>query len=167
MNACLLGYSALESASRKDPSDSYSPFDRFLFQRFADSVVATLTSRSDIPILSTAVDRTFENLISDINQLTFRRPPTEVHDVSKRILVGLFPPWLLPAYKRLFGGVPGFSAAMNAWVTHWTTTWLMGTSTVVPLDVDRYGVNATGTGLLVEKVCPDMTNCMYVLYLFI
>eukprot|EP01036_Dinobryon_divergens_P032188 gene32190-41728_t len=147
----MFGFSALESATKKDPSDSYSLFDRFLFQRFADSVVATLTSRSEAPILSTAVDRTFENLISDINQLTFRRPPTEVHDVSKRILVGLFPQWLLPAYKRLFGGVPGFSAAMNAWVTHWTTTWLMGPSTVVPLDGDRYGANATGTGLLVEK----------------
>ena len=83
-----------------------------------------------------------------------------MHDVSKRILVGLFPQWLLPAYKNLFSAFPGFSTWMNAWVTHWTTTWLMGPSTVVPLDGERYGPDATGTGLLVEKVRPSVPTCM-------
>ena len=155
------GVFALGCSARKDPSDSYSPLDRLLFQRFADSVVATLSSsRGDGPALATAKALTFANLISDINQLTMRRPSTEVHNVSKRILVGLFPQWLLPAYKSLFGAFPGFSAWMNAWVTHWTTTWLMGPSKVMPLDVERYGSNATGTGLLVEKVRPACTVCV-------
>ena len=148
--------SALECLARKDPSESYSPLDRFLFERFANSVVATLSSQRDSP-LATATARTFENLISDINRLTARRPSAEVHDVSKRILVGLFPQWLLPAYKSLFGAFPGFSAWMNAWVTHWTTTWLMGPSKVMPLDGD-----AIGTGLLVEKVRPSIPVCVCV-----
>lgn len=111
-----------------------SVFDNLLFERFASSVVSELESIRSVDdsqniALRTKNQLSFENLIFDINQLTFQYKPSKVNEISKSILVRLFPQWLLPSYKILFGPFASFSAWMNAWVTHWTTYWLMGSST--------------------------------------
>jgi hypothetical protein len=104
----------------------FNAIDSFLFQRFSASV-ANEVLKNNRKI------KDYEDLIQSINFLTFSRPKNEVNDIGKTILVKLFPPGLLPAYKILFGNFMGFSARMNTWVTHFTTPWLMGKSTVLDL----------------------------------
>ena len=75
--------------------------------------------------------RNYGQLMDLINQMTTTRPTTMVHDQGKNMLVRLFPKWLLEQYQWMFAApFPRFSAWMNAYVTHWTTNWLMGNSTV-------------------------------------
>lgn len=53
-------------------------------------------------------------------------------------------------YSLFIRPFPDFSAVMNAWVTHWTTRWLMGNSTVYDLELPD-GTIKKSQGLLVEK----------------
>eukprot|EP00981_Chlorochromonas_danica_P001181 scaffold262_cov164-Ochromonas_danica.AAC.5 len=98
----------------------------------------------------------YKELLDCINSLSFGHDSTQkLNDRSKSILVNLFPPGLLIAYKASFGRyLPTFSAWMNTWVTYWTTQWLMGPSRVLDLDVDQPEGNTITKKenlLLVEK----------------
>lgn len=106
-----------------DPYDSFSTFDKLLFQRFSASVAAEMGTESS--------PQNYGQLMNLINQMTTTRNTAIVHDQGKNMLVRLFPKWLLKQYQWMFAApFPRFSAWMNAYVTHWTTNWLMGNSTV-------------------------------------
>lgn len=92
-----------------DYADSFDPFDRLLFDRFAVAVSAELGGNKPAD---------YRRLIERINGLTASRArddPLEISDRSKNILTSLFPPGLLPSYKLLFSKFPRFSAWMNVW----------------------------------------------------
>lgn len=122
-------YLQLSPVDNKLPNDrtEFDAFNRLLFDRFSLSVQQEL--RLPKP------PSTFSNLIKNINKLTYTESGSRVSNRSKSILVRLFPPGLLPAYKVLFGSFPSFSAWMNTRVTQWTTQWLMGNSTVQDLEL--------------------------------
>ena len=106
-----------------DPYDSFSTFDKLLFARFSASVATEMGTKSS--------PRNYGQLMDLINEMTTTRPTSAVHDQGKNMLVRLFPKWLLVQYQWMFAApFPRFSAWMNAYVTHWTTNWLMGNSTV-------------------------------------
>lgn len=150
-----------------DPSKSFSWFDNILFQRFSQSVSTEIfkatapNTNSLSEIHESSQHWKYSDLIGSINSLTFAFDHQTVNDASKRILLRLFPPGLLPAYRVLFSPFPAFSAWMNTWVTHWTTNWLMGPSIVMPLSEELYGLNATGSSLLIEKcVFLEKSGCI-------
>jgi len=88
-----------------------------------------------------------------IQDMTTSNPPSIANDKGKKILVNLFPSWLLPAYQIMFANpFPKFSAWMNAWVTLWTTKWLMGPSKIYDVVIsENPSVTLKDQGLLVEK----------------
>lgn len=138
-----------ETSSVQDPYETFTPFERLLFRRFADSVSAELNDGSP-----SAAD--YKELMASINRMTNTRPLTQVNQQGKSMLVRLFPSWLLPLYKVLIQGpLPRFSALMNCFVTKWTTNWLMGPSEVYDLDErlpdGTVSVVAPSSGLLIEK----------------
>lgn len=129
----------------KDISTTFSFFEHILFQRFSKAVSLEINNGRNVP-------SSYSLLIQEINRLTFTSSSSQVvNDRSKRMLVNLFPPGLLPAYKLLFGPLSEFSGIMNTWVTHWTTTWLMGPSKVESYqDVETSEIKRSQR-LLVEK----------------
>ena len=138
-----------ETSSVQDPYETFTPFERLLFRRFADSVSAELNDGSP-----SATD--YKELMASINRMADTRPLTQVNQQGKSMLVRLFPSWLLPLYKVLIQGpLPRFSAVMNCFVTKWTTHWLMGPSEVYDLDErlpdGTVSVVAPSSGLLIEK----------------
>lgn len=122
--------------------DDYDYYNKLLFDRFALAVGNEINKDRSSP-------SNYESLISTINSLVFSAQVNETSQRSKNMLVALFPPGLLPAYKFLFGGFPRFSAWMNTWVTHWSTQWLMGPSKVEDLQIDDQTL--TQQLLVIEK----------------
>lgn len=139
------------TAASRDPYEEFTPLERLLFRRFADSVAIELGD-------GTPSAQNYGDLMKMINRMTFTRPISRVNEQGKNMLVRLFPPWLLPIYKVLIQRpFPSFSAWMNAWVTKWTTNWLMGPAQIYDLE-DGAGKEH---GLLIEK-CRflESTGCM-------
>lgn len=118
------------SPSTKYTSGSHDPefdaFNQFLFNRFAQAVSKELRRDGRVP-------QTFQEMIDMICVLSRTEKPDTTSLKSKNMLVGLFPRGLLSAYKMLFSPFKTLSAWMNTWVTHFTTQWLMGPSTVSDL----------------------------------
>jgi len=139
------------SSRTEDAYESFSPFEKLLFQRFADSVATELDDGSPSAT-------TYSDLMAMINRMTFSRPLAQVNAQGKNMLVRLFPPWLLPMYKVLIQRpFPTLSAVMNCWVTKWTTNWLMGKSQVYDLPDD----GGKQQGLLIEKCAfLESTGCV-------
>lgn len=132
----------LDSSNDVDYYDKFTWFDKLLFQRFS-LAVATELGASETP-------KSYKELISTINRLSFTSNPDIVNISSKQMLVRLFPSWLLPMYKAIFSNLfPSFSEWMNAWVTHWTTNWLMGNSTIG--DLESNGIVNKDRLLVIEK----------------
>ena len=126
------------SHNNEDPYDSFTFIDKILFSRFALSVAAEMDETTTAP-------RNYNELMALINKMTRTRPIPVVHDQGKNMLVRLFPKWLLVQYQWMFAKpFPRFSAWMNAYVTHWSTNWLMGNSTIYDLEL------ADGTGVCVQ-----------------
>ena len=92
---------------KDDPFKTYTPFERFLFGRFAAAVATETESK---------VPANYFELIELINKMTYTQPAADTSTMSTSMLVRLFPPGLLPAYKVLFSKFPSFSAWMNTWV---------------------------------------------------
>lgn len=145
------------SSSSIDPYESFSVFDKFLFNRFSSSVYNELST----PINSTRTTNKYDkpadnynNLIEMINYMTHSRPIKQVNKQGTNMLVKLFPPGLLPTYKLTFAKFPKFSAWMNTWVTFYTTQWLMGSSKVEDLVINNDGiVTIEKENLLVIEKC--------------
>jgi len=78
--------------------------------------------------------KNYSALIDMVNSMTFTRPSSSVNVQGKNMLVRLFPSFLLPTYKVVFRPFLSLSILMNAYVTLWTTKWLMGPSKLVDLD---------------------------------
>lgn len=154
----------VENKNTQDISESYSIIDKILFSRFSSSVATELKSSSP---------KTYKNLIDDIHSMILSESSSEIATIKgTNILVRLFPPGLLPAYKLIFSPFPNFSAWMNTWVTHWATSWLMGPSKVYDIEISQqfesnnsvlaYSNKQTiileQQGLLVEK-CTFLETC--------
>ncbi len=146
----------LSSSTNADPYESFSAFDRLLFNRFSDSVYNELST----PVNSTRTNKynkaadNYRDLIEMINYMTHSRPIKQVNKQGTNMLVKLFPPGLLPTYKLTFAKFPKFSAWMNTWVTYYTTQWLMGKSKVEDLIINNDGVvTIQKENLLVIEKC--------------
>lgn len=123
--------SVLSVAITDDAPDAYANFtmvDRVFFSTFASAVANEIGGGA-------APASNYNDLIAMINSLVASAPPLQVQEKSKQMLVRLFPPFLLPAYKILFGRFTDFSAWMNTWVTLWATNWLMGPAVVEDLEL--------------------------------
>lgn len=135
-------------AEAADAYESFTPFERLLFGRFAASVATELADGS-------APASSYSELMAMINRMTYSRPLPRVNAQGKNMLVRLFPGWLLPMYRVLIQApFPAFSAWMNCWVTKFTTNWLMGKSEVYDLEIlqpDGTTKIVEQSGLLVEK----------------
>lgn len=134
----------VSTGQTNDLFESFGLLDRFLFSRFAESVAGEIQQPAA---------KSYFDLIEQINSMNREHPQSVVHEKGKRMLTKLFPPWLLPQYKWMFSGpFPNFSARMNTWVTHWTTNWLMGNSTVIDLQLGgSAGLTLKEQGLKIEK----------------
>ena len=77
---------------------------------------------------------------------------TQIQEIARRVLVSLFPPFILDRYPTWFARpFPIFSARMCAWATVVGGTWLMGECTVndIPITIDNDG--GTWQGVLVQR----------------
>lgn len=77
---------------------------------------------------------------------------TQIQEIARRVLVSLFPPFILDRYPTWFARpFPIFSARMCAWATVVGGTWLMGECTVndIPITMDNDG--GTWQGVLVQR----------------
>eukprot|EP01041_Mallomonas_annulata_P010601 gene10601-22136_t len=142
----------------KDVYYSFSAIDKVLFSRFSASVANEMGDA--------APPQSYSGLISMISQMVRSRPTKVAHDQGKNILVKLFPRWLLDQYKVMFSKpFPAFSSRMNAWVTHWTTNWLMGNSTVYDIILPngqieiQQGVKVDKCRFLEESAC--LSTCIH------
>ena len=136
-------YMSTKVNEKSDISDRYTKFERMLFNLFSSSVAKE--ARLEKP------PETYKDLISTISFMNFNtKNMSIVHDQGKNILVRLFPPFILPLYKLSFAKFPKFSGFMNVWVTHFTTSWLMGNSSIYDIELPS-GEVLKQKGLLVEK----------------
>ena len=144
-NANIKTYSLRSIAPINDeqPIVKYNHFEQLFFDLFAKSVAIEMNDINNTPT-------TFKDLIKLINKMVISSPLSKVHDQGKNALVRLFPPFILPLYRLSFTKFPQFSAWMNTWVTHMTTSWLMGPSKVTDLVLDR-GEIRKEQELLIEK----------------
>ena len=125
------------------PVVKYNQLEQLFFNLFAKSVAIEMNHINKTPT-------TFKDLIKLINKMVNSSPISKVHDQGKSILVRLFPPFILPLYRLSFAKFPQFSAWMNTWVTHMTTSWLMGPSKVTDLVLDN-GEIRREQELIIEK----------------
>jgi hypothetical protein len=140
------------STPNPDVYETFSVFDKLLFHRFAQSVATETKSQTPT---------NYQELIAVINRMTKSQSFPDVNNAGKNMLVRLFPSWLLKQYQWMFAApFPKFSAWMNAWVTHATTHWLMGNSTVIDMQLSDGSV-AIQQGLVIEK-CRflEVSGCM-------
>ena len=135
-NANIKTYSLRSIAPINDeqPIVKYNHFEQLFFDLFAKSVAIEMNDINNTPT-------TFKDLIKLINKMVISSPLSKVHDQGKNALVRLFPPFILPLYRLSFTKFPQFSAWMNTWVTHMTTSWLMGPSKVVDLVLENGGIS--------------------------
>ncbi|CAI0402822.1 unnamed protein product [Linum tenue] len=94
----------------------------------------------------------YEGLIEVANRLMLTgRRSSYTRDAAVRILVSLFPPFLLELYKLLISPLAGgkVAAIMVARVTQVTCQWLMGKCTVNSVDLP--GGKSWESGVLVER----------------
>lgn len=126
-----------------DFSSTFNYFEWLLFNTFSGSVHREMKSVS--------TPKLYTELISTISLMVGSSSTSIAQQRGKNVLVNLFPAWLLSEYKKLFSKpFPDLSAVMNTWVTHWTTRWLMGNSTVYDLELPDGSIKPS-QGLLVEK----------------
>ena len=131
--------------SLEDPYRSFTPFEKLLFKKFANSVSLELYGSSE----KSAKD--YNSLMLQINEMAVTRPLSRVSQQGRSMLLRLFPSWLLPAYRILFAKpFPDFSLWMNSWVTLFTTNWLMGPASIQDLKRDDGKVGKDQL-LLIEK----------------
>jgi hypothetical protein len=123
----------------------YGAFDQLLFRLFAKSVAKENKSLK--------IPNNYRDLITMISTMTVMDKPAIVHNKGKNILIKLFPPFLLPLYKLSFAKFPTFSAVMNTWVTHKTTAWLMGNSTIIDLELPN--------GNMAKNQCLYIPKCSF------
>ena len=120
------------SNGNQDFFASFSPLEKFLFQRFEASARSVISDGMIDPAPTPA--RNYGELIDTLQQLTLSVPSYKVNEYAKHMLVRLFPRWLLVQFKAMFAQpFPAFSCWMNAWVTKFTTNWLMGESNISDL----------------------------------
>lgn len=137
----------------QDKSTTFNNFDKLFFDVFASSVAVEMNSTTP---------ETYSNLISMINYMALSNyspdKMSQTHDKAKSIIMRIFPPFLLPIYKQTFAKFPQFSAWMNTWVTHYTTAWLMGNSTVIDLEVID---STTGQSVILKEQVLFIEKCAF------
>ena len=96
----------------------------------------------------------YDAIVDMSRQLKARGPGASgTRLATQRILVSLFPSWLLPAFRVMFARpFPAFSLRLNAWVTALTCQWLMGKCEVNASETDASGgAKLEGYGVKVER----------------
>eukprot|EP00467_Chlorarachnion_reptans_P013904 CAMPEP_0114502720 /NCGR_PEP_ID=MMETSP0109-20121206/9254_1 /TAXON_ID=29199 /ORGANISM="Chlorarachnion reptans, Strain CCCM449" /LENGTH=212 /DNA_ID=CAMNT_0001680679 /DNA_START=333 /DNA_END=971 /DNA_ORIENTATION=- len=97
------------------------------------------------------IDMTKHGLINNRDRFS---SPKDVQDASQRILRGLFPSWLLPAFRVMFAKpMPQVSGRMIALVTAVTCQWLMGPMEITNANTTRatLGTETGGLGIKVSR----------------
>lgn len=94
----------------------------------------------------------FDGIITLTRRLSHRfSDPRDSQTLVRTILVSLFPPGLLPAFKVMFARpFPAFSQWLNALVTAQACQWLMGPSEVSDVELDD-GSRIKSQGVKVER----------------
>ena len=141
-------------AGPSDPPPDYgdidaNPINRFLFGLFLAKVEEVVGRRGR--------GEGYDRLVDVVEHLNRRAgaTPASVQAASREILLGLFPSFLLPAFRASFARyLPGFSASMNAYATALSCEWLMG-----PCKVEDVEVEVDGATLLVPSV--KVERCRY------
>ena len=126
--------------------DDTKPLDRVLLGLFRRRMAEELGRDSAMHGYDAIVDMS--------RQLKARGPgPEGTRRATQRILVSLFPTWLLPAFRVMFAKpYPAFSLKLNAWVTALTCQWLMGKCEVNASETDgSEGTELQGYGVKVER----------------
>eukprot|EP01038_Epipyxis_sp_PR26KG_P005898 gene5898-8138_t len=142
----------------EDYYQTFPMFDKLLFHRFSDAVANEFRSNfnSSIEQSSIPTPTNYKDLISMINNMTFTSSKDIVNKQSKRMLVRLFPPGLLPAYNLIFSNLfPDFSAYMNTYVTKWTTNWLMGNAIISDV------INPVDGSIIRKDNCLIIEKCRF------
>jgi len=122
-------------STKKDYYDDFTLLDKILFDRFSNSVVIEMNTNSNTNTIYKS-PKSYQELIDMINLMTLTRPSKQVNNQAKNMLVRLFPYFILEQFRWMFAKpFPAFSYWMNAWVTHYTTNWLMGNSTIIDIEL--------------------------------
>eukprot|EP00899_Mesostigma_viride_P028522 jgi/Mesvir1/8855/Mv02751-RA.1 len=121
----------------------FTKFDIALMTRFRMAMAKELGQDSALPGYAGLMDIARKLLSSHSSR-------EESEDAAVRILYALFPPWLLPLFRKMFLPIADgkLAAIMTAWVTKWTCTWLMGKCEVNEIDTPGGKLRS---GLKVEK----------------
>jgi hypothetical protein len=114
--------SMLDAEQKVDAYKSFNPLEKFFFWRFA------LTVADELPGVDVQPATDFAGLMSHVNQVAMSENQIVIQSKAKRAMVRLFPGFLFPAYRLLFGPFKDFSALMIAYVTQFGSQWLMGPS---------------------------------------
>lgn len=137
------------SSSASSPSTDATPYQN----TFLDNILyKVFRSRCQEELGWTSSNPEFSGLIEESRRLLRKhRTKTEVEEATVRILRSLFPPHLLPLFKRLIpplgGGKP--AAVLLARVTQATCQWLMGRCSMN--EVQLADGSMLQSGVLVEK----------------
>lgn len=116
----------LTTEQKVDAYHSFNPLEKFAFWRFSLSVASVL---GDVQPATN-----YSEMIAQVNGVAHSEHDlANVNAKGKLVMVQLFPEFLLPAYKMVFGPFMGFSAWMVAWVTKFATQWLMGPNELADL----------------------------------
>lgn len=135
------------SRGPSDPPPDYSsidksPLNRVVYTLFRGRMAKALGTDSKMSGYSAIIDMTRQ-----LNSLQ----PIKTQEITRAILMSLFPTWLPGAFKVLFSKpFPHFSCQMNAWATWLTCQWLMG-----PCEINDVPINGgdigKGMGVLVKR----------------
>ncbi|KAK9950533.1 hypothetical protein M0R45_006019 [Rubus argutus] len=135
-----------ESQSQSQSQQQYKPgvVDELFVNVFRNKMVEEVGWDSDKP--------GYDGLIEVANRLMLKNPTnSDTKEAAVRVLISLFPPFLLELYKLLVAPIQGgkIAALMVARVTAISCQWLMGPCTVNSVDLPDG--NSWTSGVFVEK----------------
>ncbi|XP_004289540.1 PREDICTED: beta-carotene isomerase D27, chloroplastic [Fragaria vesca subsp. vesca] len=135
-----------KEAESESQSGSYKGgvVDKLLLNVFRNKMVQQVGWDSDKP--------GYDGLIEVANRMMLQNPTnSHTKEAAVRVLISLFPPFLLELYKLLIAPIQGgkIAALMVARVTAISCQWLMGPCTVNSVDLPDG--NSWASGVFVEK----------------
>lgn len=93
----------------------------------------------------------YDAIIDLTRRLNALGSPKDTQQLTRQILLSLFPGWLPPAFKVMFAKpLPGLSCQLNAFATWLTCQWLMGECEINSVEIDGGDVKE-GYGVLVKR----------------
>ncbi|XP_062004854.1 beta-carotene isomerase D27, chloroplastic isoform X2 [Rosa rugosa] len=142
VSSCLIKEG--ESESERQKYKGGGVVDELLLNVFRNKMVKQVGWDSDKP--------GYDGLIEVANRMMLNNPTnSDTKQAAVRVLISLFPPFLLELYKLLIAPIQGgkIAALMVARVTAISCQWLMGPCTVNSVDLPDG--NSWTSGVFVEK----------------